>query len=67
MLEGELELTLDGGETKLVKRGDVVVQRRAMHAWKNLSATEGARLFAVSIGDEGAEEGVMEFPEAKGQ
>ena len=61
LLEGELELTLDGGETRLVKVGDVVVQRACMHSWKNPSKTKGARMFAIAVGDAGAKEGVMEF------
>ncbi|KAJ8101693.1 hypothetical protein POJ06DRAFT_288521 [Lipomyces tetrasporus] len=61
VLEGELELSLDGGEKRVVKTGDVVVQRAPMHKWKNLSRTEGARYVAVLLGAEGAVEGGMEF------
>jgi quercetin dioxygenase-like cupin family protein len=61
MLEGELELTLDGGEKRVVKMGEVVVQRAAMHKWKNLSRTKGARYAAVLLGAEGAVEGGVEF------
>ncbi|TVY21511.1 hypothetical protein LARI1_G000507 [Lachnellula arida] len=60
VLEGELELTLDGGETRLVKAGEVVVQRACWHSWKNPSKTKGARFFAISVGDDGAVEGGME-------
>ncbi|KPM43949.1 hypothetical protein AK830_g2593 [Neonectria ditissima] len=42
VLEGELELALDGGQKRVVKKGDVVVQRAPMHKWKNLSRTESA-------------------------
>jgi quercetin dioxygenase-like cupin family protein len=63
MLEGELELTLDGGEKRVIKMGDVVVQRAVMHKWKNLSRTEGARYVAVLLGTEGAVEGGIEFGE----
>jgi hypothetical protein len=63
MLEGELELTLDGGEKRVIKMGDVVVQRAVMHKWKNLSRTEGARYVAVLLGAEGAVEGGIEFGE----
>lgn len=62
LLEGELELSLDGGESRLIKKGDVVVQRAPMHKWKNLSKTEGARMLTVSLGVQGAVEGNMEFP-----
>jgi quercetin dioxygenase-like cupin family protein len=61
LLEGELELSLDGGETRLVKAGEVVVQRACMHSWKNPSKTKGARMFAIAVGSVGAEEGAMEF------
>ena len=61
VLEGELELSLDGGETRAVRKGDVVVQRGVMHKWKNLSRTEGATYVVVSLGVEGAVEGGMEF------
>lgn len=61
MLEGELELSLDGGEKRIVQMGDVVVQRAAMHKWKNLSRTEPARCAAVLLGAEGAVEGEVEF------
>lgn len=35
---------LDSGETRLLKEGDVLVQRGTMHAWKNPSTTESARM-----------------------
>lgn len=52
MMEGEMELTMDGGERRVVKKGDVVVQRAVMHAWRNLSKTEPARMAVVSLGCE---------------
>lgn len=61
MLKGELELTVEGGDKKVLKAGDIVVQRAPMHKWKNLSRTEGARYVAVTIGVQGAVEGHMEF------
>jgi hypothetical protein len=33
VLEGEVELVLDSGETRLLKRGDTSVQRATNHAW----------------------------------
>jgi len=36
VLEGEITLVLDTGQTRL-KAGDVVVQRGTNHAWSNLS------------------------------
>ncbi|KAI0482203.1 hypothetical protein GGR56DRAFT_619008 [Xylariaceae sp. FL0804] len=47
VLEGEVELVLDGGETRLLKRGDLAVQRATMHAWRNPSKTEWARMLYV--------------------
>ncbi|KAJ5812634.1 hypothetical protein N7474_008935 [Penicillium riverlandense] len=37
VLEGEVELVLDSGETRLMKRGDVAVQRGTNHAWRNVT------------------------------
>ncbi|KAF7940712.1 uncharacterized protein EAE97_006898 [Botrytis byssoidea] len=62
--EGELEYSTNSGEKRIVKKGDVVIQRGGWHAWKNLSKTEGATLFAVAVGGEGATEGFMEFSSA---
>jgi len=61
ILEGEIELSLDGGEKKTLKKGDVIIGRAPMHKTKNLSKTEGARFFFVMLGSEGAVEGKMEF------
>ena len=40
VLEGQLELTLDSGEQRIMNRGDVCVQRATNHAWRNTSETE---------------------------
>jgi len=61
VLEGEMELTLDGGETRLVKAGEIVLQRSCWHSWRNPSKTKGARMYAIAVGDAGAVEGAMEF------
>ncbi|EHY56046.1 hypothetical protein HRR83_006575 [Exophiala dermatitidis] len=47
VLEGDIDLVLDSGETKPMRRGDVAVQRATMHAWKNTSETEWARMIFV--------------------
>ncbi|KAL4864249.1 hypothetical protein BDV12DRAFT_205838 [Aspergillus spectabilis] len=44
VLEGEVELVLDSGEKRLLKRGDIAVQRGTNHAWRNASETEWARM-----------------------
>lgn len=48
VLEGEVECILDKGETRTMRRGDIIVQRGANHAWRN-SGTEVARLFCVML------------------
>ncbi|KAJ5943303.1 hypothetical protein N7516_003471 [Penicillium verrucosum] len=49
VLEGEVELVLDSGETRVLKRGDVAVQRATMHAWRNTSDAEWARMLYVLL------------------
>lgn len=44
VLEGEVESVLDSGEVQRMGRGDVMVQRATMHAWRNPSKTEWARM-----------------------
>ena len=45
MMEGEVQLILGSGETTVLKRGDIIVHRGTIHAWKNNSTTEPARGF----------------------
>ncbi|KIW93400.1 uncharacterized protein Z519_06005 [Cladophialophora bantiana CBS 173.52] len=59
VVEGEVNMLLDSGEVQLMKRGDVAVQRGTMHAWKNPSKTEWARMVfvlqdsqALNLGDD---------------
>jgi quercetin dioxygenase-like cupin family protein len=47
VLEGEMELVLDSGETRKMKRGDVAIQRGTMHAWRNVSSTSWGRMMYV--------------------
>lgn len=61
VLEGDLELSLDGGQKRVVRKGDVIVQRAPMHKWKNLSRTQSARYVAVLLGAEGAVEGGVQY------
>lgn len=58
VLEGEVELVLDSGEVRLLKRGDLAIQRGTNHAWRNASTTSWARMMyvlqeseALKIGD----------------
>ncbi|PWW78526.1 hypothetical protein C7212DRAFT_316121 [Tuber magnatum] len=50
VLEGKLEAMLDSGEKRVIGRGDVVVQRGTLHAWRNTSETEWARMIYVLQG-----------------
>ena len=47
VLEGSIESVLDSGETQLMQRGSVMVQRATMHAWRNPSDKEWARMIFV--------------------
>jgi quercetin dioxygenase-like cupin family protein len=47
VLEGTIEMELDSGEKHTLTRGDVAVQRATMHAWRNVSETEWARMIFV--------------------
>lgn len=47
VIDGTIEMLLDSGESKTLRRGDVAVQRATMHGWKNPSQTEWARMFFV--------------------
>jgi len=44
VIEGEVLSVLDSGEEVRMRRGDVMVQRATMHAWRNPSETEWARM-----------------------
>ncbi len=52
ILEGEMWLELDNGESRLVKAGDVVIQKSTRHAWRNKSDRIARALF-VMIGTSG--------------
>jgi hypothetical protein len=54
ILEGELWLELDNGQSRLVKAGDVVIQNGTRHAWRNKSERIARALF-VMIGVSPAE------------
>ncbi|KAK3364538.1 hypothetical protein B0T25DRAFT_530457 [Lasiosphaeria hispida] len=43
LLCGEMELTLDGGEARVIRAGELIVQRGTLHAWRNPSETVWAR------------------------
>lgn len=47
LVSGEIELSLSSGETRLVKPGDLVVQRSTLHKWRNPSKTNWARMVGI--------------------
>jgi quercetin dioxygenase-like cupin family protein len=47
VLEGEIEMKLDSGDVKLLRRGDVAIQRGTNHSWRNTSKTDWARMIYV--------------------
>lgn len=47
VIEGEVKMQLDSGETRVLKRGDVALQRATQHQWINPSCSEWARMLFV--------------------
>ncbi|KAI3327609.1 hypothetical protein HD806DRAFT_549539 [Xylariaceae sp. AK1471] len=47
--EGEIELTLGGGEKRTLRPGDVSINRGAMHKWRNVSSEKPARMLFVML------------------
>jgi len=47
-----VEAVLDSGEVRLLKTGDVLIQRGTMHGWRNTSETETAIVFTVALSAE---------------
>lgn len=47
LLEGELTLLLDEGETSVMRAGDVVVQMGTRHAWRNTGNTPARMMFVL--------------------
>ncbi|KAH8801423.1 hypothetical protein F5884DRAFT_513939 [Xylogone sp. PMI_703] len=47
VLEGNIDMLLDSGDIRHMKRGDVAVQRATQHQWVNTSETEWARMIFV--------------------
>ena len=52
VLEGSFWLELDSGERRLMRRGDISVQRGTIHAWRNASDTEWGRMMYVLLESE---------------
>ncbi|CAI8999869.1 cupin domain-containing protein [Pseudomonas sp. IT-P218] len=47
ILEGEMWLELDNGQSRLVKAGDIVIQNGTRHAWRNKSKRIARALFVM--------------------
>lgn len=57
VLEGTIELVLDSGETKVMRRGDVCVQRATNHAWRNITENDGwGRMLFVLVTAESSDD-----------
>lgn len=56
IIDGMVEWELDSGETRILKKGDVCIQRGTAHAWKNVTPIEDnngwARMFFVMLASE---------------
>ena len=44
---GEIELTLSNGEQRIIKEGDLTIQRSTLHQWRNPSKTKWSRMVGV--------------------
>ena len=49
VIEGEFELTLSGGESRIMKPGDVSVNRATMHKWRNCDDERSGRMLFVLL------------------
>ncbi|CAG8973477.1 hypothetical protein HYALB_00011072 [Hymenoscyphus albidus] len=49
VIEGELEVELDSGEKRIMRRGDVLVNRNALHTWRNTSPDKCARALFILL------------------
>ena len=47
--EGEIELSLGGGEKQVLVPGDVSINRGAMHKWRNTSNEKPARMLFIML------------------
>lgn len=50
VIQGEVEAIMESGETRAMRAGDCLVQRATLHAWRNPSTTEFARVLFVING-----------------
>ena len=47
VIEGEFELTLDSGESRMMYPGDMSVNRATNHKWRNAHPTKSGRMLFV--------------------
>jgi quercetin dioxygenase-like cupin family protein len=47
--EGEMEFSLGSGEKRIMRPGDVSINRAAMHKWRNLSNEKSARMLYILL------------------
>ncbi|CAP98019.1 hypothetical protein E8E15_011594 [Penicillium rubens] len=47
VLEGSVDMILDSGQVRTLRRGEIAVQRATMHGWRNRSKTHWARMMFV--------------------
>jgi quercetin dioxygenase-like cupin family protein len=52
VLEGEIYLELDSGERRLMRSGDISIQRGTNHLWRNASQTDWGRMLYVLLESE---------------
>ena len=46
---GEVELELDSGEGRMMRRGDIELRRARAHVWRNTSEMDWARMMYVMV------------------
>ncbi|GAW10855.1 hypothetical protein ANO14919_001900 [Xylariales sp. No.14919] len=49
VVEGELQLILDSGEMRVLKPGDLVIQRGTARQWKNVSKDKWVRMIGAMV------------------
>ena len=47
VIEGEMEMIMDSGQTVILRRGDVCIQRGTLHQWRNPGKTWNRMMFVL--------------------
>lgn len=66
VLKGQVEAILDSGESVVLNEHDIFVQRATMHAWRNVSDTETARMAYILSSAQPIKHNGKELPEDLG-